>query len=84
MGQIAYWHNLTQGWFNEIDLGDAVENSNKKDIIKFSIRGNALIMDLRIEDLYIESEGEFSHIRQQFLDYFEEFHCEKFIKQIGL
>ena len=46
MGQKAYWHNLTQGWFNENDLGDAVENSRKDDVIKFSIRGNALVLDL--------------------------------------
>lgn len=51
MGQIAYWHNLTKGWFNENDYGDAVENSEVGDVIKFSIRGNALMLDLNKVDL---------------------------------
>lgn len=79
MGQRAYWHNLTQGWFNENDLVDAVENSNKTDIIKFSVRGCALMLDLRKENKQDESEEEFNHIRKEFLDYFEDFHCEKII-----
>ena len=79
MGQRAYWHNLTQGWFNENDLGDAVENSNKKDVIMFSIRGNALMLDLRKEDKLLESYNEFKHIREEFFNYFEHFHCEKLV-----
>lgn len=78
MGQRVYWHNLTQGWFNENDCGDAVENSNKNDIIKFSVRGSALIFDLTKEDPGIESEFEFRHIREQFTEYYEDFHCVKF------
>ena len=78
MGQKTYWHNLTKGFFNENDLSDAVENSSKDDIIKFSVRGNALIFDLRIFLWEIEDEGDNNHRREEFLKYFEEFHCEKF------
>lgn len=78
MSQQVYYHNLTKGWFNENDYGDAVENSELGDIIKFSIRGSALIFDLLKEDSTIEYSGEYEWARDKFMDYFEEFHGQKF------
>lgn len=80
MSQKVYYHNLTKNWFNENDYGDAVENSDFGDIIKFSIRGSALIFDLLKEDSTIEYSGEHEWVRDKFLDYFEEFHGKQFIK----
>lgn len=74
MSQSVYYHNLTKGWFNENDYGDAVENSDAGDVIKFSIRGSALIFDLLKEDSTIEYSGEYEWARDKFVDYFEEFH----------
>lgn len=79
MGQKAYYHNLTKGWFNMNDYGDAVENSDIGDIIKFSIRGSTLLFDLLKEDSTIEYSGENSHYREQFLDYFKRYYGKKFI-----
>jgi len=78
MGQQTYYHNLTKNWFNENDYGDAVENSDKGDIIKMSFRGNALMIDLKEIDSEIESEGEHDWVRNQFLERFKEFHEEDF------
>ena len=78
MGQQTYYHNLTKNWFNENDYGDAVENSDKGDIIKMSFRGNALMIDLKEIDSEIESEGEHDWARNQFLERFKEFHEEDF------
>jgi hypothetical protein len=78
MGQQTYYHNLTKNWFNENDYGDAVENSEKGDIIKMSFRGNALLIDLKEVDLELESEGEHDWARNQFLEYFKEFREEDF------
>lgn len=44
MGQKAYYHNLTKKWFNKNYYKDAVEYSDKGDIIKMSFRGNALLI----------------------------------------
>jgi len=78
MGQKTYYHNLTKNWFNENDYRDAVENSEKGDIIKMSFRGNALLIYLKEVDLDIESKGEHDWARNQFLEYFNEFHIEDF------
>lgn len=80
MSQSVYYHNLTKGWFNENDYVDAVENSDAGDLIKFSIRGSALMFDLLKEDSTIEYSGEYEWARDKFLDYFEEFHGQKFTK----
>lgn len=78
MGQSTYYHNLTKKWFNENDYTAAVENSDPDDIIKMSFRGNALIIDLRNQDLIIETRGEHDWARRQFLDYFRKFHKKDF------
>jgi hypothetical protein len=78
MGQQTYYHNITKNWFNQNDYGDAVENSDKADIIKMSFRGNALLIDLKEVDLEIEDKGEHNWARNQFLEYFKEFHEEDF------
>lgn len=78
MGQLIYYHNLTQGWFNENSYSDAAENSNPRDIIKFTIRGSALVFDLLEEDHMIEDHGEYEYARELFLDHFEEFTGYKF------
>ena len=78
MGQQTYYHNLTKNWFNENDYGDAVENSDKGDIIKMSFRGNALMIDLKEVDLELESKGEHDWARNKFLKYFKEFHEDDF------
>ena len=78
MGQQTYYHNLTKNWFNENDYGDAVENSDKGDIIKMSFRGNALMIDLKEVDLKLESKGEHDWARNQFLEYFKEFYEDDF------
>jgi len=80
MSQSVYYHNLTKGWFNENDYGDAVEKSDVGDIIKFSIRGSALIFDLQKEDSTIEYSGEYEYARDKFLDYFKKYHGKQFIK----
>ena len=77
----TYYHNITKGWYNENDCGDAVENSYVGDVIKMSFRGNALMIDLLYEDLEIESKGEHDWARKQFLNYFKEFHEEEFKKK---
>ena len=71
MGQSTYYHNLTKNWFNENDYADAAENSDPDDIIKMSFRGNALLIDLRNEDLKIETRGEHDWARRQFLEKLE-------------
>jgi hypothetical protein len=78
MGQQTYYHNLTKNWFNENDYGDAVENSEKGDLIKMSFRGNALLIDLKEVDLELEYKGEHDWARNQFIEYFKEFHEEDF------
>lgn len=75
----TYYHNLTKGWFNENDYGDAVEISDPGDVVKMTFRGNALIIDLLKEDSNIEYPGEYDWARKQFLDYFKEYHEVDFI-----
>ncbi len=80
MGQQTYYHNITRGWYNENDYGDAVENSEVGDVIKMSFRGNALMFDLIEVDLEIEYQGEHDWARKQFKKYFKKFHGEKLNK----
>lgn len=70
MGQIAYYHNLTKGWFNENDFGDAAEQSDKGDDIKFSVRGNAQMFDLKT--LEPEDAKDYEFVKEQFTEHFKE------------
>ena len=78
MSQKTYYHNLTKNWFNENSCTDAVENSDRGDVIKMSFRGSALIIDLKEVDLKIEDKGEYDWARVRFLEYFKEYHEEDF------
>lgn len=76
MAQKTFIHNITKGFYNE-ELGDAVEKSDKGDIIKFSRAGNALVIDL----LTLEGDSfkEFEFVRTEFLERFKDFHEESFV-----
>lgn len=78
MGQSAYYHNISQSWFNENDPYDAATKSKGGDIIKMSFRGNSLMFDLIKEDLKIEDKGEHDWAREQFLYHFKNFHGVNF------
>ena len=80
----ALYHNLTKNWFNESDYGDAAENSEARDRIKISFRGNALLFDLLKEDPNIENNGENNWAREQFLNAFKEFHGVDFTFNGGI
>ncbi len=76
MGQRIYFHNISKNEYNINDFGDAVEQADKTDIIKFSERGCAIMYDIRKK---IEDEGdEFKSTRTQFYESFKEFHEENF------
>lgn len=76
MGQRIYYHNITKNEYNINDFGDAVEQADKNDIIKFSERGCAIMYDIRkkIKD----ESNEFESTRNHFYQYFKEFHEENF------
>ena len=76
MGQRTFIHNITKGFYNE-ELGDAVEQSEKGDVIKFSRAGNALVIDLLTLD--VDYFNDFQFVRYEFLEKFKEFHEEDFI-----
>jgi len=76
MGQRTFIHNITKGFYNE-ELGDAVEQSEKGDVIKFSRAGNALVIDLLTLDG--DEFKEFQFVKDEFLERFKEFHEENFI-----
>lgn len=78
MGSKTFYHNITKGWFNVNDRGDAAEMSEPGDIIKMSFAGNALMFDLIETDLKIELKGEYDWAREEFLKCFREFHEEEF------
>lgn len=73
MSQKVYYHNITQRFFNINDLCDAVESANPNDIIMFSVRGNALLFDMKDGS----NEGgfdEYDYVRIRFAEYFNEWH----------
>ena len=78
MAQRTFIHNITKGFYNE-EIGDAVEKSERGDIIKFSRAGNALVIDL----LTLEGDNfkEFQFVKDEFLKLFKDFHEKEFIKK---
>lgn len=79
MGQRTFIHNITKGFYNE-EIGDAVEKSEKGDVIKFSRAGNALVIDLlTLETSDADSFKEFQFVKDEFLNRFKEFHEEEFV-----
>ncbi len=78
MGAI-YYHNITKGWYNEEDMGDAVESSKKGDVIKFSVRGCSVVYDLKT--LEGDDFDEYGWIRRHLCDYFKEFWEEDFYEK---
>lgn len=78
MSQSIYYHNITKDWYNENDYGEAVENSEKGDLIKFSVRGNAQMFDL--EKLEPEDAKDYDYAKEQFCNYYYEFTGEYFYK----
>lgn len=76
MSQNIYIHNITKGFYNE-ELSDAVELSEVGDVIKFSIAGSALVIDL----ITLEEDrlNEFEYVKEMFLNRFTQFHEEIFI-----
>ena len=78
MGQRLYWHNITQNKFNENDLGDTVENADKGDDIRFSARGNAIVISLLDLSDGDEIWTEFEDYKKEFLEYYKEIHGEEF------
>ena len=72
MGYNIYFHNITKNEYNINDFGDAVEQADRKDIIKFSERGCAIVYDIRTK---LKNEGdEFQSVRNHFYHYFKDFH----------
>jgi len=59
-----YYHNITKGIFNENCITDAVENSDKNDLIKFSVRGCAIMYDIRT--LEEDDFNEYEYIKEEF------------------
>lgn len=78
MGSKTLYHNLTKGWFNESDLGDAVENSDKGDVIKFTRVGNACVFDITQKDEDLEEIESFDHVRESFREAFLDFHKNRY------
>ena len=72
MGQNIYYHNITKDQYNINDFGDAVEQADKNDRIKFSERGCAIIYDIRKE--MEEEYSDYKSVRTHFYEYFKEFH----------
>lgn len=77
MGQKIYYHNITKGWYNKNDYGDAAEYSDKGDIIKFTARGNAQVFDL--ETMTPEDANDYKFAKEQFLDHYKKFTGENFL-----
>ena len=75
MAQKIFIHNITKGFYNE-ELGDAVEKSDKGDLIKFSYAGCSLMIDLIT--LKEDKFNEYQYVKDRFLEYFKEFHEESF------
>lgn len=76
MGYNFYFHNITKNEYNINDFGDAVEQADKIDIIKFSERGCAIMYDIRIES--DDECNSFKSLRTHFYEYFRDFHEENF------
>lgn len=73
---MIYFHNITKNWYNLNCLVDAVEESDKGDDIKFTVRGNAQVFDLRT--LEPDDAKDYEYVRREFTEYFKEFHEEEF------
>lgn len=78
MGKV-YYHNITKCWYNENDIIDAVENTSIGDVIKFSISGNALLFDMDKIDRSTELNDEYSWVRLQFNELFEQHKQNNFL-----
>lgn len=70
---MIFLHNITKNWYNETELIEAVENSEKGDLIKYTISGDAQIYDLKT--LISINKNDIKHL---FIEKFKEINNENF------